>query len=209
MKSARGTSSGTGTRAYRMTARAAAAEETGHRILAAALSVWREVGIEGLSLKRVAERAGVSVQTVIRRFGSRDGLIEAGLASASNDVLEQRDSAPVGDVNGALAVLLDHYEQWGDASLGTLALEERYVAAKRLVEFGRAAHRAWCERYLAPPGAHADLVDALVAATDVYVWKLLHRDLGRSRAETLRAIELLVSGVIGAAAGSERSGDRL
>ena len=40
-------------------------------------------------------------------------------------------------------------------------------------------------------------VNALHAATDVYTWKLLRRDLGLARAETERTIVQLVEGVLG------------
>jgi AcrR family transcriptional regulator len=203
-------------RPYRMKARAAAAEHTAQRIAAAAFDVWREVGLDELTLQQVADRAGVTVQTVLRRFGSKDGVIQAGFEHGSKAVVMQRETAPVGDVRGALDVLLDHYEEWGDATLRTVALEDRFQAAAAIARFGRVSHRDWCLRHLVPrhlvprhivPGrrvpslasAESDewLLDALVTATDAYVWKLLRRDLGRSREETLAVMERLVTGALG------------
>ena len=40
------------------------------------------------------------------------------------------------------------------------------------------------------------MINALHAATDVYTWKLLRRDLGLSRAETERTMVGLVNGVL-------------
>jgi hypothetical protein len=40
-------------------------------------------------------------------------------------------------------------------------------------------------------------IDALRAATDVYTWKLLRRDLRLSRADTVRILLDLVNGVLG------------
>lgn len=181
-------------RPYRMKARAEAAQRTAKAILNAAAELWRDRGLDEMTLQDVADRAGVTVQTVIRRFGSKDGLIDAALRLDAGDIVAHRALAPPGDVSRALDVLLDHYEAWGEAALRTLALEERYPAAKKVVDRGRAEHRAWCARVLAPDGAGEETVDAVVAATDVYVWKRLRRDLGRSREETKAVMRRLVEG---------------
>ncbi|WP_165498200.1 hypothetical protein [Siculibacillus lacustris] len=39
-------------------------------------------------------------------------------------------------------------------------------------------------------------LDALVAATDVHVWKLARQDLQRSRAEAARIVQMLVDAVL-------------
>ena len=70
----------------------------------------------------------MTVQTVIRRFGGRDGLFAAALERESGRVRDQRDTAPVGDVAGAVRVLLDHYDEYGDKVLTLLALENRSAA---------------------------------------------------------------------------------
>ena len=67
----------TTTRSYRMGARGEAVAATRLRILEAG----RSLGIDDLNLEPtledVAERAGVSVQTVLRHFGSREGVLIA------------------------------------------------------------------------------------------------------------------------------------
>lgn len=177
-------------RPYRQTARAEAAAQTGRDVLDAAVALWREVGVDGFTLADVADRAGVTVQTVLRRFGSKDGLVGAGIEHDAAGIVESRNRAPAGDVAGALDVLLAHYESDGDAVLQTLAVEDRIDIAAWIVARGRAHHRDWCARvfgpYLPAPEAdgHGARLDAFVAATDVYVWKLLRRDLGRSASET-------------------------
>jgi AcrR family transcriptional regulator len=188
-----------------MTARAEAASRTGRDILAAAAALWRERPFEEVTLQAIAERAGVSVQTVIRRFGSRDGVIAAAIEADAAGVHAERDRAPVGDVERAVEILVEHYERDGDVILRTLALEEKVAAAGAIVQAGRAAHRAWCARVFAPYLPPADLdadrdehrarLDAVVAATDVYLWKLIRRDLGRSPDEARRVIRDLVRGL--------------
>ena len=189
-------------RPYRQSARAEAAAQTGRDILAAAASLWRERALDAVTLADIAERAGVTVQTVLRRFGSKDGVIDAAIASDAAGITRERDDAPVGDVTGALDVLLAHYEADGDAALRTLAIEARYPAAQRVAAHGRAYHRAWCARVFAPSlpppeaDAYASRLDAFVAATDLYVWKLLRRDLGRSAAATRAAFDALVGALV-------------
>jgi AcrR family transcriptional regulator len=190
------------TRRYRMDARAKAAERTAQSILDATVALWRERSIDDITLEAIAQRAGVSLRTVIRRFGSRDGVIEATIAADASQITAERDQAEVGDVDGALDLLLGHYERDGDAVLRTLALEEKVAAARAIAEAGRAAHRAWCARVFAPylprsvEVAYDTRLDALVAATDLYLWKLLRRDLRRSPEETRQVIRTLLAGLL-------------
>lgn len=181
-----------------MTARAEAAAETGERILDAAEAMFREDPVGEATLEELAARAGVSVQTVIRRFGGRDGTFAAALERATARIEAQRGTALPGDREGAVAVLLDHYEAHGDLALRMLAGEARSPRLAAMVAGGRALHVGWCERVFA--GALAGLRGAarerrlaqLVAVCDVYTWKLLRRDRGLSRAQTQLALcELL------------------
>src|SRR5215469_2827686 len=94
-------------RPYRMVARAESAAATGERILDAAVEVFWELPGDQLSLEEVARRAGVTVQTVIRRFGGRDGLLAAAGEREAERVSRQRAQAMVGDVAGAVRVLVD------------------------------------------------------------------------------------------------------
>lgn len=189
------------TRPYRMTARAEAAARTGRDILEAAVALWRERALDEITLQEIANRAGVSVQTVIRRFGSKEGVIEACIEGDVAGVRLERERAPAGDVERALEILLGHYERDGDAVLRTLAVEERLEAARAVAETGRTEHRAWCarvfERFLPAPDAaeYRPRLDAFVAATDLYLWKLLRRDLGRSTEETKRTLRTLLDGL--------------
>ena len=181
-------------RPYRMRARAEAAAETGRRILEAVIELHTERFFDQVSLEDIAERAGVTVQTVIRRFGSKERLIEAAAEEGKRQVIRQRDQAPVGDVEGAVENLVDHYEEWGDSSLLLLAQEERVPAFRSITDTGRALHYAWVERTFAPllakrtGMARRRLLAELVAICDVYFWKLLRRDLGLSREQTELAI---------------------
>ena len=160
----------------------------------AVIELHMERYYDQVSLEDVAERAGVTVQTVIRRFGSKERLIVAATEAANRQVVRQRDQAPVGDIEGAVKNLVDHYEEWGDGVLRLLAQEERVVAFRAVTDAGRALHYEWVERVFAPllakraGKARRRLLAELIAICDVYFWKLLRRDLGLSRAQTELAI---------------------
>jgi AcrR family transcriptional regulator len=187
-----------GRRPYRMGARAASAAATGERILDAAVEVFWEQPAEQLSLDEVARRAGVSVQTVIRRFGNKEGLFTAAGERESERIRRQRDEAPVGDVAGAARVMVEHYEARGDLVVKLLAEEHRVPRLAEIADRGRVVHREWCARVFAPALAGRSGVERqrrlaqLVAVCDVYTWKLLRRDAGLSRQQTeLALVELL------------------
>jgi AcrR family transcriptional regulator len=181
-----------------MVARAEAAAATAERILDAVVEVFWELPTNQISLDEVSRRAGVTVQTVIRRFGSRDGLLAAAVQRESERIVRQRDEAQPDDPEGAVRVLIEHYELMGDRVLKTLVEEERTPALKPIVDRGRTLHRAWCVRVFAPALDRLRGVERerrlaqLVAICDVYTWKLLRRDGGLSRRQTeLAVLELL------------------
>ncbi|HEX4304793.1 MAG TPA: TetR/AcrR family transcriptional regulator [Solirubrobacterales bacterium] len=185
---------GSGKRPYRMGARAESTVATGERILDAAELSFFEGGGEEPTLADVAERSGVSVQTIMRRFGNRDGLLTAAIARMAAQVGEQRGSAPVGDPVGAVKNLVDHYEELGDKVVRMLEESARNTAIRQLTRMGFAYHREWCKRVFAPTLKALDRPERavrtaqLVAVTDVYVWKLLRRDQGLGRGRTEQAM---------------------
>lgn len=189
------------TRRYRMSARAEAAARTGENIIRAAGELWREHGLDEITLQAIADRAGVTVQTVIRRFGSKKGVVAACIAGDVLGIRHDRDRVPPGDIGTALDSLIRHYERDGDAVLRTLGLEDRLEDAREVARSGRVTHRQWCARVFAPylPPAtsnHYEVrLNAFVAATDLYLWKLFRRDLGRSVEETRRTFRVLLEGL--------------
>lgn len=183
-----------------MRARAEAAAATRSRILRAVLDLHVERFHDQITLEDVAGRAGVTVQTVLRHFGTRDRLIAAAAEQATSEVVAQRSSAPVGDVDGAVENLVEHYEEWGRSALRLLAQEERVPQLRVLADGGRAAHYAWVERTFGPSLAETSdalLRPKLIALTDVFTWKLLRLDLGLDRSETASALASMIGVVIG------------
>jgi AcrR family transcriptional regulator len=190
------------TRTYDMTNRAKQAAETTERIVAAAEGLLATRPLDQVTLQAIADDAGVTVQTVLRHMGSRDGCFEAVARRVAARVVDQRGGVRPGDVEGAVAAVLKHYEADGRLILNLLAQEGGGDPfALRTTEEGRSYHRAWVERSFAPALARADreAIDALVAATDLYVWKLLRLDLGRSAAEVRSVVVRLVRAALEAA----------
>jgi AcrR family transcriptional regulator len=185
-------------RGYVMIERARSTAETGERILDATVELFVERPYAQVTLRDVAERAGVTVQTVIRRFGDKQGLTAAAADRARAEIETQRDAAPVGDLAGAVDNLVAHYEEAGGIVLRLLAEEDSVPLLAEMGERGRAAHRDWCARVFAPSLAPLRGADRtrrlaqLVAVCDVYTWKLLRRDAGLSQRQVATALlELL------------------
>jgi AcrR family transcriptional regulator len=189
------------TRPYRMGARRHAVEQTRIRILKSAYDMWLERPYDQVTLDAVAAAAGVSRQTVLRHFGSKDDLAMA-VVDWQRPLEESYREAEAGDVEGAVKHLLDRYEVMGDGNVRLLELEGRVPAVDYLLEQSRQSHRGWIERSFSPQmmplrGHRRDeVVLSLFAATDVTVWKLLRRDLNQSRIGTEAIIRRLVDGVL-------------
>ncbi len=181
-----------------MTERARSTAATGERILDATVELFVERPFAQLTLRDVADRAGVTVQTVIRRFGDKEGLTAAAADRAQLHIHTHRDAAPVGDLEAAVDNLVAHYEDVGGVSLRLLAEEEAVPQLAELTAQGRALHREWCARVFAPTLATVRGADRtrrlaqLVAVCDVYTWKLLRHDAGLSPRQVATAlVELL------------------
>jgi AcrR family transcriptional regulator len=192
------------TRRYTSEVRAQQAAATRQRILDAAQELFADASHD-FTLDRVAASASVSVQTVLRAFGSKESLI----LEAIGTMREREDRTaiePATSVRSAVVSLFDDYEEIGDRVVRMLAEEHRIPGFAEVAAGGRAMHRAWVEGTFAPwtrkvPARKRDeAVVALVAATDVYVWQLLRRDLGLERAAAQTIVERLVRGALGSAA---------
>jgi AcrR family transcriptional regulator len=184
-----------------MRARAASAATTRRRILEVVITLLKTRFRSEIRLEDVAAGAAVTVQTIINVFGSRSGLLDEALANLLRDLRAQRLRAEPGDLEGAVAALVGHYEQFGDLVIRNLAEQ----ADPELIETGRAGHRQWVQWQFSTQIGRLDaksrrpLIDELVCACDVYIWKLLRRDMDRSRPETEKAILSMVNAIVNAA----------
>ncbi|HUH00950.1 MAG TPA: helix-turn-helix domain-containing protein [Kofleriaceae bacterium] len=185
-----------------MSSRAAAAAQTRERILHAAMELFREDHYDDVTFARVADRAGVSPQTVTLHFRTKDGLVEAVTQWWAPREEELRE-VPNGDALEAARKVCGRYDELGPATLRILAIEGRVAAIQPLLDRGRASHRAWVERTfgarLGAGRARLRRIMQLVAIYDIYTWHVLRRVL--SPEDTILAMADLARGVL------ERKGD--
>jgi AcrR family transcriptional regulator len=181
-------------RRYRMKARAETAEATVRAIIAAARALFAGQPYDQVSLPDIAGRAGVTVQTVLRRFGSKEELFAAAAQQRSGQIRADREAAPPGD----LTHLVAHYERWGDEQAFLLAQEARVAAIRAITDAGRRYHRGWVAAAYGsvlatlPPATRRRKLAQLTAVTDLATWRLLRRELGLGQDQTAAAIAELV-----------------
>ena len=185
-----------------MTSRADAVASTKERIATAALELLMERRFGDVTLTDIATAAGVSHQTVLNHFESKEGVAFAAADLVVASTNDARSGVTPGDTVGAVRRLVADYEQMGDANARWAMDVEHLGSLAPLIEQARHSHRAWLEAAFEPylpaeAKARRRVVNALHAATDVYTWKLLRRDLGVTRAETERTMVRLVDGTLG------------
>ena len=186
---------------YTMRARADAVAATRERTARAMLKLALAQRYEDITLVAIARAAGVSHQTVLNHFHSKEGVAAAAAEVLARETAEARARARPGDVAGAIRVLVSEYERIGDANARWAISADRLGSLALLLDEARAGHQAWLQQVFAgglpkAPEARRRAIVALHAATDVYTWKLLRRDLRLSRQETERAMADLVDGVL-------------
>jgi AcrR family transcriptional regulator len=190
-----------GRQGYRMRARAHAMVETRERILRAMMKLAFAQAYEEITLAAIAHEARVSHQTVLNHFDSKEGVAAAAAEILNQETIAARDRAKPGDVVSAIRVLVGEYERFGDAGVRWALSPERLGSLAPLLERARAHHQSWLQRIFAaalPADAErrTRVIHGLHAATDVYTWKLLRRDLKLTRPETETIMVNLVRGVL-------------
>ena len=188
-------------RPYRQGARAASTEATRLAILNACDAVFLPDPGRSFALEEVAGIAGTTVQTVLRHFGSKSGLLAACAERGMAHTQVGRDQVPTGDLGAVAAYLSAHYEEVGDMVLGMLEFEAQGPDLASIAQRGREMHRAWVERVLAPLIHARPLADrprrlaVLVAVTDLLTWKVLRKEQGLDPNEYQRSVHELLEAI--------------
>ena len=198
-------------RTYTQAARAESVADTRGRITRAAADLFIEHWYEDVTLAAIAQAAGVSHQTVLNHFESKEGVALAAAALVGAETRSRRDQVAPGEVDAALHLLVSEYERFGDSNARWAFFSERLGSLAAVLDDARAGHQAWLARTFgsrlpADTSGRRRALNALHAATDVYVWRLLRRDLGLSRAETERTMGALVRGVLAPPTGPTNGG---
>src|SRR5918998_6059260 len=107
----------TGTRTYRMSARAAATEATRERIVAAAQDAFMNEWYDDVTVRGIAAAAGVALQTVLNHYPTKEALCAAANERLARSIESARFTVQPGDLPGAIKTLVDDYERTGDTAL--------------------------------------------------------------------------------------------
>ena len=189
------------TRTYVQNQRASSTQATRQRLLTAAEAAFTAAVYEDVTLAAVAKEAGVSHQTLLNHFESKEGLFNAVIEGLKEQIVDRRSEVEPGSVTRVIDYLMSQYEEMGDVNARYAMTAERFPLVAEAIRFGRDSHREWLELQLRQrlPRRKRErerALSALHAATDVYTWKLLRRDIGLSRAETAATMTMLVEGVL-------------
>ncbi|GAA4410792.1 hypothetical protein GCM10023168_30860 [Fodinibacter luteus] len=182
-----------------MEGRAASAERTRERVIDAMLGRFAAQPYDRIRLEDVAGDAGVTVQTVIRRFGGKPGLLTATVEREQARVVAAREPATPGRPAGTIADLVAHYERYGALILKVYAEADRVEGLPELAAAGRRYHLDWCRRAFeddlaGPPGSpdRARRLAQVTVACDATTWRILRQDLGLDPEQTRLTIAALV-----------------
>jgi len=170
-----------------MSERAKQVARNDRKIMNAMSDLWIELPLSELTLDKVSQRSGVTVRTILRKFGSKDGLLKASIENDADRLTQRRLQVTPGDLNGILEALLEEYERMGDALIRTLTIDYNFPSTQGLLNKARTIHSDWCEIVFEPllPSKSSEnyetVLSAFIAGTEFYLWKLLRRDLGKTK----------------------------
>jgi AcrR family transcriptional regulator len=186
-------------RSYDMSTRSEAKSATRDAIIKAAVDTFVTERSWAITLPVVADRAGVTVKTVLRHFGNREGLIDAACSQSFQETAAER--APTGDAEVALSLLIAHYERRGDVALILSNAGDDDARLRGMADSGRLLHRGWVEEVFSArlPESRSErsrVIDVLVVATDVYAWKLLRRDRGLSVENVRDRLHFMIEAIL-------------
>jgi AcrR family transcriptional regulator len=175
---------------------------TRQRILDAARDLFLEKWIDELTLQDVAGYAGVTVQTVIRHFGTREQLLRTAVEEIDLGARDHRRLQTDGSLSGIVAALVDYYETYHAWVLRSLAQESRIPELSISLTKGRQQHCDWLLtcfalylNALSEPQRKA-LADQLYTLCEIYVWRVYRLDLNQPRSVLEIAWHSLLRAVI-------------
>ncbi|HTA96962.1 MAG TPA: TetR/AcrR family transcriptional regulator [Solirubrobacteraceae bacterium] len=177
------------TREYKQVERAKAQERTREALIEAATDEFFEGNWLKTSLDSLSRKAGVTRQTLLRHFGSKDGLLMQSLMRGAAQVHDQRWSTPTTSVADAVDNVIDHYEDWGERSVRVGAWQRGPTVLALFANAARQIHYDWVEHAFAhwlegfDDEARAQLRAILIVLCDVQTWWILSNDLGLPRRE--------------------------
>lgn len=181
--------SGEARRSYDRTGRRARADELTFRILDVVLEMVQGLDAPDITLEAAAVAAEVSVQSVVRRFGSKDGLYAAAFARARTHYRPSRTALSADDLATSIVrAQLEIYERWGKALLYLQTQENERPRVARELEIGRRERRLWLAGVLSERlrrcRRREDMLAQIFTLTDVHAWAAFRLTQRMSRRRT-------------------------
>jgi AcrR family transcriptional regulator len=170
--------------------RARGAEQTLERIYDAAFALFRSRPFGEVTLQAIADAAQVTLQTVLRRCGSKEQLFTEAAARQMELIFRDRKAPSDGGIEAVVRTIVASYEDMGDLNWRGVSQEDEFPFIKKTFDEARVRHRQWiatCFSEVIGPVRSKERdrrITLLYAATDFYLWKLFRLDLGMSRAQT-------------------------
>ena len=187
-------------RGYQMTTRAQSAARTAERLLDAMLERYGRLPYDAIRLEDLASDAGVAVQTVVRRFGGKPGLMLATVEREFGRVAADRAAAMGDSPLATVHALVGFYEDHAALILKMYAEADQVPGLPELAASARAFHVDWCRRAFSDrlggadePAAQQRRLAQVVAVCDATTWRILRFDGGLDAEQTERAIVELLS----------------
>ena len=199
-------------RSYLKRARAEGEARTRQAVLDAAVACFSETHFDRVTMNQLAQRAGLSVQTLLRIHGTKEQILVTAARSIAAALIDKREEVAPGDLDTALRVLVSDYERWGDTH------ERLFVRARQLPELAQLfeelllRHRQWIQRIFARElelrtgPDRARLLALLVVSLDIGTYRRLRVER-LSRAATTRALHSLVTAVLADTKRDDRKDD--
>ena len=189
-----------------MGARAEATRQTRLLIMEAADRLFSERWFDEVSLSDVAKEAGVSQQTVINHFGTKDGLYIQGMVELIGpEITKLRDQVRPGDLDSITRIVCTHYEDYGFGTVRMVAQAGRSDGLDEAIRFGNLAHRDWVAKAFTPQletmaaDQRETTVRLLATVLDAATWYRLRRLEGRTvtqvRADLRHLLEAILASV--------------
>ena len=189
-------------RAYSGRVQAEVAALTRQRIIEASLIIFDERAEQNTTLQQIAKKAGVTVQTILRHFGSREQLAREVGQEAFRLAMRPRSEVAIGDMAQAMHALVESYEMSGTRILRGLVIEAQDAQMHEIIEIARNYHRDWLRRIFAPflvdreEQEQAEILVELYVTTDTYTWHLLRSDCHLSREQTEKTMQKMVEALL-------------
>jgi AcrR family transcriptional regulator len=186
-----------------MDSRAASAQRTRAAILEATEQLFTARAFDEVTIADVARAAGVSQQTVVNHFGSKERLVLVGMQERVAPRIEaQRAKVRPGRLDSVVQIVVEDYEATGRNTIRLLAAAERFDTMAEIARYGRDFHHGWVRHALGPQLERLDeqtreeTAHLLAVVLDVRTWSQLRLDDERSVEETKRDLRRMLEALL-------------